>query len=246
MLKHIPQSAKRRVIQNPIVPPLAKIPSRPPMTIVELPAALSAIPGVAPLICRQTKTDTTATIYLKRTYVFNGEPPESFVKLGTIKHFAWHGKLVEDFLANANHPSISNPLPAGTGRDFNLATGLRMKLDSIDNILPETSDFDGLADILLVFIEDEICSITRAGLVEGGNYQLTVLRHRCGSILHDHKAGVDAWIVSREYLTTLQHPFFHRGNEATFKITIGQESPADITPFNITFAGIGWLNQNEK
>jgi hypothetical protein len=237
MKPFIPQIARRRIIKNPIIPPLVKAAPLSPMTVVKLPPVLldrigrGPLPGIAPLIARRNGTDILATVYLARSYVFSGQAPASFVNLGTTKSFAMTGTLAEQALATPTGGLIvQNKLPAGFSFQRN-PERITIQLSGVDLILSEVSDFEALADSTLLFCGNEIMSIAEAEMTAKGAYTLMVLRGRFETPIETHNADAPIWITST--VKAFQHPFFATGNIATFKITIGQQSLADATPFEI-------------
>jgi hypothetical protein len=233
---------------SPPVPDLQPIPAPSPSAIVELPFALcpNGLPAIGALVARSTQSDSFATVYLGRNYVFNGTPPASFFQFAAITGFALNGTLSADFPASTPFVSIANPLPAEAGNvgqpdsDFPVAAGLQIQLTGVDLILPGVCDFDALANSVLLFVDDEIMSIAEATLTGVGAYSLTVIRGRFGTPIDDHGNGDSVWIIPLANLQPLQHPHFLAGNDAQFKLTIGQQDVSDVTAFDVTFVGNRW------
>lgn len=156
------------------------------------------------------------------------------------------GTLTADFPASTPFVAIANPLPAEAGNvgqsgsDFPLAAGLQIQLIGIDLILPGVSDFDALANTVLLFVGDEIMSIAEADMTASGAYSLTVIRGRFGTPIENHTNGDTVWILTLANLKPLQHPHFLAGNDAQFKLTIGDQDIADVTAFDVTFVGNRW------
>lgn len=239
---------------NPPVPPLAPIPNEPPSTIVELPAALcpNSKPAISLIACRGTQSDTAAVLYLGRNYAFNGAAPDSFFPLASITGFAFNGTLTADFPASTPFVAISNPLPAEAGNvgqsgssgspgsGFPLAAGLQIQLTGVDLILPDVCDFDALANSVLLFVGDEIMSVAEANMTAAGAFSLTVIRGRFGTPIDDHSNGDSVWIIPLANLKPLQHPHFLAGNDALFKLTIGDQDVSDVDAFDVTFIGNRW------
>jgi hypothetical protein len=253
MKKRFPKAARHKLIvgAKAIEPILAAAAAMP--AVMELPTAFNAQPAewfgnaIAPMVCRQAQTDLYATIWLKRSYSFSGDsgdPPESYARLGTVKHFAHRGKMVSDFTGcpvtarAVDEPE--NELPKGFKAALTRLELAQIRMEGIDKLLPEISDFDGLADTLLLLCRDEIMSITQAGLTDAGVYQLTVLRGRFGTPIKNYTARDDVWIIPRARLTVLQHPYFYVGNPPQFKITIGQQPLTEAVQFTKQFAGASW------
>lgn len=229
---------------GPPVPDLQPIPAASPSAIVELPLALcpNGAPAIAALVTRATQSDAFATLYLGRNYVFNGTPPASFFQLASLTGFAFTGTLTADFPAATSFVSIANPLPAQAGNvsPFPLAAGLQIQLNGIDLILPGVSDFDALANALLLFVGDEIMSIAEADMTGSGAFSLTVIRGRFGTPIDNHSNGDTVWIIPLTSLKPLQHPHFLAGNDAQFKLTISDQDISDVAPFDVTFVGNRW------
>jgi hypothetical protein len=239
---------------SPPVPDLQPIPAPSPSAIVELPLSLvgaiqgfspaQAAPAIAALVTRALQSDAFATLYLGRNYVFNGTPPASFLQLAALTGFAFTGTLTADFPASTPFIAIANPLPAEAGNvgqsGFPLAAGLQIQLIGIDLILPGVSDFDALANTVLLFVGDEIMSIAEAEMTDSGAYSLTVIRGRFGTPIEDHASGDTVWIITQANLKPLQHPHFLAGNNSQFKLTIGDQDIADVTAFDVTFVGNRW------
>lgn len=237
-------TGKNNVIQNPNVPDLQPLPAPSPAVIVELPVDLcpNNKPAIAALVTRSTQSDTAAQVWLGRNYVFNGTPPESYFLLANLTGFAFHGALTADFLAAAAALAITNPLPA-EGAGASVVSGMAIKLDGVDLLLPDVCDFDALANGVLLFVGNEIMSIAESALGDSeqpGDYSLTVIRGRFGTPIEDHHAGDTVWIISLSDLKALQHPHFLAGNDGKFKLTIGGESLSDADPVDIVFVGNRW------
>lgn len=228
--RFIPRKAARQVIKDPVVTPAAPAPGPggPPsmMTVVQLPPAFAGANCVAPLICRQTKADSLAHCWLGRTYAFSGEPPESYAWLGPVRSFALQGTLQGLTIG----PVMNNPLPQPGGASPELDT-LQVKLEGIDRLMPEVTDFDSLDNTTLLFAGREIMSVASAKLLDGV-YTLTALRSRFGT--HDvHEIGEPVWIAQRARLKVFSHQFFAAGNTAKFKITIGRQPLANAIPIEV-------------
>lgn len=236
MKPFIPQKARHRVIVNPRPSAPGPMPAPMQMTVVKLPPAFGAGDNaVAVLVPRKTTTDNYATLWLGRTYCFNGTPPDSYAHLGKTKGFGWSGKMSigtrDGSITDHADLEPDNPFPNG----FAPAQPelMQVQLAGVDQILPECHDFDALADATLLFCGKEIMSIARAQMTAAGAYTLTVLRGRLGTPIPDHAAGDPLWIVERSRLKAFTHPFFAAGNAAKFKVTIGRQTPADAIPFTI-------------
>ncbi|MGA2788766.1 MAG: phage tail protein, partial [Verrucomicrobiota bacterium] len=148
------QFKSNAIIQAPATPDLAPLPagySR--FALVELPVGLcpNNKPAIAALVARDTQGMVSAQLFLGRNFVFNGDPPDSFFMLKAITRFAFHGTLAADFAAATAFTAIANALPAeATDNPFPLTDGLALQLDGPDIILPDVSDFDALANTLLL------------------------------------------------------------------------------------------------
>jgi hypothetical protein len=234
----------KSIILGPVTPALQPIPAPPPSAIVELPVALCPDnqPAIAALVCRGTSSDTYASLFLGRNFVFNGSPPDSYLPLTIVKGFAMNGGLSADFLAATAFTAITNALPAEAANPnpFPLVDGLQLQLAGVDLVLPDVCDFDALANSLLLFVGNEIMSVAEATMNAAGAYTLTVIRGRFGTPIEDHHAGDEVWVVSLVDLRPLQHAHFLAGNDAQFKLTLGVQPVADVDAFAITFAGTRW------
>jgi hypothetical protein len=211
--------------------------------LVELPVGLcpNNQPAIAALVARDTQGTVSAQLFLGRNFVFTGDPPDSFFLLKTITRFAFHGALPADFAAATAFTSIANALPAeATGAPFPLTDGLALLLDGPDILLPNVSDFDALANALLLFVGNEIMSIADAELTYSGAYTLTVIRGRFGTAIADHLTGDTVLIIPLADLLPLQHPHFLGGNTGRFKLTLGGQDASDVDAFDQVFAGTNW------
>jgi len=217
--------------------------------IVELPLALcpaapsdssgGASNAIAALVARDQKNTIQAKVYLGRNYVFNGSAPDSFLLLATLVKFAFNGSLTADFPAASAAISIGNALPA-EGAGVTVVDGLQIQLDGPDLILPDVCDFDALNNTVLLFIGDEIMSISEATLTASGAYSLTVIRGRYGTAIADHAEGDQVLIINRTDIVPLTHAHFLAGNDGQFKVTVGAQQVGDVDPFDLTFVGSRW------
>jgi hypothetical protein len=214
-------------IQSPTAPPLEPIPDTARFAIVELPPALCPNqPALAALIARDNASITTATLWLGANYDWFGNPVNSFSQFASVTKFAWHGALLADYPADTNV--------------IDLQTGILVQLDGVDLVLPDTTPFDALADRLLVFLGDEILSVTHATLLAVGLYRLQVVRGRFASPVTSHASGDVVFVVTRDALVPLTHPQFQPNNVARFKLTFGDGDVADVDPFDVSLTGASW------
>jgi len=212
--------------------------------IVELPIGLKPTADiyVAALTQRNQASDTQARLYLSKNFAFNGDPADSYLQLARMSRFAWYGVLTADFLAAAAKTAVVNTLPVlppevPASSPFPLVAGLAIQLDGPDLILDEVTDFDSLAGALLVFVDDEIMSISVADLTGAGAYTLTIVRGFFGTTIADHAAGTDVHIIRRADMIPVTHPSFQTGNIIQLKLAIGVENVSDITPFGFEVGG---------
>lgn len=196
--------------------------------VIQLPAGLSPSASLylAALVQRTKPTDSKAAIYLQRSYAFNGDAPDSYQFLGALNRFAWSGSLTAAFAADAAETAAGNALPelpngCPATDPFPLVAGCNVQLTGPDQILDEVTDFDGLCGTLLVFVDNEIMSISAAAMTNAGGYSLTVVRGYFGTTIADHAQGAPVFIVRQQDILPLTHPFFVDGNTVTFKLTIG-------------------------
>jgi hypothetical protein len=117
---------------------------------------------------------------------------------------------------------------------------LLVGLAGVDTAIDEQSMVDALADGLLLFLGDEILSVSSVELAGAGVYRLAVVRARFGTRKVTHLAGADAWLIAREDVVALSHPSFRVGAEISLKVPMagggvsGDVSAADAEPYLIT------------
>ena len=218
---------------NAPIPPLAPMPKS-NFRLFSLPAALcpNGQYSLAPLVRRNQSSSYISKLWVGRNFAFDGDAPDSFFELATIRAFAFHGLLDADLPATAPMISFTNPLPASIAENpLPLVTGIAIQLDGCDLVLPECFDFDSLANALLLFIGDEILSISNAAMTGAGGFELTAIRGRFGTAIADHAQGDDIFILPLADLTILQHPSFASGATALFKLTIGMQQLTDVASF---------------
>lgn len=203
--------------------------------LVKLPAPLA--PGgnlsVGALVRRNHRSETGASIWLGRNFAFNGKPPDSYFHLGTVRRFAFHGKLASSLPAGCPVLPISNPVPPFAAQPITLVDGPQVQLDGVDLILPEFFDFDALVNATLLFVGDEILSVAAATLTGPGAFDLQVIRGRFGTVPATHLAGMEIFIIALADLTILQHPSFVPGGTSLFKLAIGVQQPSAIAAFEL-------------
>jgi len=214
-------------IDPAFAPPLQDIFTSSRFAILELPPALCpGKPALTALVARESSGTTNATLWLGRNYDWLGNPMSSFVQLATVNKFAWHGVLLSDYPADTNVIDMSG--------------GLVVQLDGPDLILPETTPFDALCDKVLVFVGDEILSVTNATLIASGLYRLAIVRGRCASPIEAHATGDLVLLATRETIVPLTHPHFQPGNVAQFKLTFGTRDVSDADSFEVPLTGVAW------
>jgi len=236
--------------------------------IIQLPAGLSPTdePWLAALVQRTQANDTRAQVFLAKNYAFNGQPTDSYLLLASQSRFAWAGTLTADFLASAAKTAVTNTLPAlppevPTSSPFPLVAGLAVQLTGPDTILDDVTDFDALAGALLVFVDNEVMSISAAELTAAGAYMLTVVRGFFGTTIADHLTGADVHIARRSDVVPFTHPSFRESNAPALSVPIGGASLADVQPLPfivgdgtsiggqapaaMTFTGAIWFGGND-
>lgn len=223
------------------VPPLEPIPTT-TAALFELPVALcpNSQPAIAALVQRDATSTLSAQLWLGRNYVFNGTAPESFFALGTITKFALHGELTADYPASAATLAIANALPAEADNPLPLTDGFNVQLDGPDQTMPDVSDFDALANTVLLFVDGEIMSVAEASLTGAGAYGLTVIRGRFGTPIQDHAAGAAVYIIARADLAIFQHAHFRGGNTGRFKLIFDFQQISDVDAFDQVLDGGNW------
>ena len=184
------------------------------------------------LAARQTTTDTFARLLLARDFAFNGEPPESFMQLCSVKWFAFHGKIAVDFLVSEPIRTQNKPahLPG-----FHLAKDIQIQLEGVDLILPEVSDFGAVNGELLLFVRDEIMAIASAKMTARGLYSISALRGFYNSGLGDLRAGDEVFIIDSAQLPIARHSHFRAGSALRFKFAIGRRPASDCDVFSVNF-----------
>lgn len=206
------------------------------MRLVELPFQLC--PGgaftLAALVARTDEMHVGYSIWLGDGYSFDGsEPPASYQLAASANRFAHAAAIVRDY------PAATDTL------DFDFL--LRILPAAPDNQLDTLTANSGLANELLIFAGDEILSILGWTLEDGGVYALQVARGRYGTQPAAHAAGDEVFIIHRAALTTITHPSFAPGVEASIKIALAtggfSEDLADVDAITHTFTGSGLAPQ---
>lgn len=208
------------------MPPNALISTSPTevVRIVQLPPPLSpeGKPALAALVARRQCDVISAQILLGRNFSFAGTPPESYRHLAHVPACAFHGFLTADFPATDD---FARP-----------RSGLKIRLDGPDLVLPEMFDFDAIYDEFLVFCGGEIMSVSAASMTGVGEYELTVLRGRMIPLIQSHAAGDHLFAISREHLRPLIHAHFKPGNTARFKVLVGTNTLSEVSPVDIVIS----------
>lgn len=205
----------------------------PSSRFIQLPPPLcpGGVPSLAALVQRDNQALSSARLYLGRNYVFTGTAPDSYFLLASITAFALHGKLAEDFAADAALTPVDNALPAEAADwpdPLPLTAGLQVQLDGIDVILPDVSDFDALAATVLLIVGDEFMAIAEQQMTAAGAYTLTVIRGAFGTAITDHRIGDEIYIIAKSALVPLQHSHFRAGNTIQTKLTLANPNVADV------------------
>lgn len=194
--------------------------------LLELPAGLSQDFDVtlAPLVARTAPTDVGFAIYQKKDY---GDAPDSYELRATATRFAKHGSLAADY---------------GTDTDtIDLTLGLIVQLDGVDTVLDDQTDFDALADALLIFVGAEVLSIAGITLLASGLYKVFAIRERFGSARQAHTAGAEVFVIRKSELLRINHPSFKVGNTITVKLApqnnAGETDLGDVAPVSLALTG---------
>lgn len=198
--------------------------------VVELPVGLSpdGKPTITVLASRPEATSAGYKTHLGSNYDETGEiAAESFEVINTHDRFAWHGKLVNAY-------AETEPL-------IDTETALHVLLDGPDTDLGEVDMFNAFADDMLVFINDEIFSVSNAEVVAENTYRLSVVRARFGTVKGNHAALDEVFIAMRSELQQIQHPIFQPFNAAVLKIQAftgeAQTALEDITEEDVSIDG---------
>lgn len=199
------------------------------MRIIELPLPLCAGEKIslAVLLARESLLAVGHAVFVGNTYDFTGEiEPTSFALLMGHNRFAQHGVLLVEYPESAL--TIDDDL------------GLVVQLDGVDTLLDEQTAFNALADEFLVFVDDEILSVSTVELLGVGLYRLKVVRSRMTTVKATHADGADVYLIARADLLPLTHEHFKVGNSIALKVVaqIGRQTQdlADVeaTAYAIT------------
>ena len=192
----------------------------------ELPAALCAgsMPAVAALVARGSPTQISFNVWLKKNYAFAGAPADSYLSPQTFNRFAQHGSLVFDY-------------PAAT-QNIDLLIGAVVEFDGPDDTLSEITAFEGLTDVLLVFVDDEIMSVAGWALQAAGVYRLQLLRGRFGTPIETHAAGAQVLIIARMDLPVISSKAFQPDVAQVFQFSLGNQQLSNATGGDLTIAGL--------
>jgi hypothetical protein len=178
--------------------------------------------AIAALIARPEEMAIGFDVYLERNYAGGA----SYALIESQRIFAQHGLLQGELRAD--------------GMMIERA-GFLVQLDGPDTVLDEQTLWDGLSDGLLVFVGDEVLSVTGWELVGDGLYRLFVVRQQFATEREDHVAGDEAFIIKSSDLVALQHKHFQIANTATFKIVPRTATKsgdiADATAIDLLIAG---------
>ncbi len=151
---------------------------------------------------------------------------DRYTLLASDDKFALRGILAADY--SADSLTIDSEL------------GLQVQLQGVDNTLPEVDLFGALSNELLVFLDDEILSVSSATLVATDTYRLQVVRGRYGTLKADHAAGAEAWIIARNAVRPITHPQIRAGHILALKQLDVSSVPfdlSDIDAVGITVTG---------
>lgn len=208
------------VAPEPIVQPVEAIAQK---LLVELPYVEETggtIPRVLFLVTRPTNMTTGFTLHLVEGS--QAKPVKSS------QNFAYHGTLD----ANYDHSATGD---------------LTVSLDGVDTTLPNIVNVDAFTDAWLLFVGDEIMTITHATLVSSltHTYDLTVARERWDTKRLDHVAGAGVFILPRTKVAScvlsgkVATQPWNDGDSASFKVqpsVLGSgQDIAEIDADSITF-----------
>lgn len=158
------------------------------------------------VICsRPTVLCTSFSVHLAKNYDFGGLiTAESFQLITTSPNYAFRGALLEDY-------------PDSTAETDD-TVGLSLKLTGPDTDLPEETEFDGLSDELLIFVNDEILSVFQVQLIGVDQYRLFAIRKRYRTAQANHSAGDEAFVIRRSDLVAFDDEIFQAGRTASVKV----------------------------
>jgi hypothetical protein len=211
----------------PIIPDPILVVDYNRLRLFELPPGLCpGSPALAALVARDSTASTNFKVWLKRNKVWSGAVPDSYVLLGTQDKFSMHGYVDAGYALDT--------------RTIDLRRGMRVQFDGPDLTLPDVNAFDALSDTVLLFVDDEICSVAGWTLVGAGLYRIQLIRGRFGTPVQDHAAGTRVLVANRSDLPVLSRNDFRPTNEETFKIALGEQDISEVGPFDQTLDGVAW------
>lgn len=170
----------------------------------------------------------------------------SYEFLAEHNRFARHGALGEDYAATTDR--------------LDQSVGLLITLDNADITLDDLTLTDAQADRLLLFVDDEIISVSGVTLVGAGQYRVYGIRGRYDTRPQAHSTGAEAWLIERARLGQLTDATFtylatinlklqpsRLGNaldlaDATaVELTLGNRVAKPLAPLNLAHAGDGHI-----
>ena len=193
--------------------------------VVELPVELSpnGEPSVSVLMRRQESLTAGYKTLLGANYDFSGLiTATTYDVIDSHDGFALHGLLQSSYPA-------TEPLMGG---------GFVVELFGPDLEIEEANVFSGLSNELLVFVGNEIMSVTGASLLALNRYSLSVVRARFGTQMESHAVDAEVFIVRRDELQVLQHPHFKPGNTVALKLqAFTGQAVSSYVPTSILLSG---------
>ena len=230
----IPGPGRAKGSSQSFTPPSAAgIPATPPppflqVRVVELPLALcrGGQPTLTVLAGKQAAGSCGAAVWLARNYDGTASPPEEAYERIATAALAQAGALVQDYPAGRTEASAGGPVVQLAGPDL---------------ILGKQTVFDALSDAWLLFLGNEILSVSGVQTLGPGKYRLAVWRGRFSTPQDNHAVGTPVFLIRADALPILSHPHFQVGNTARFKIapaTVGQGTPlAEVSPIPLAITG---------
>lgn len=192
---------------NPLPQP-ALLPAAPPafpqVEFFELPLALCphGTPALAALAPRHTPTASSARLWLARSAA-EEEATAGWIRLGEMAPLPQGGWLVAEY-------------PPGLSAD--LDGGPIVQLTGAPRTVEGCTLLEALRDPCLLFLDEEILSVTGALTLGAGRYRLPCLRGRFGTPVQPHGVGTAASLVARSSLSAFSDPSFRVGNVVRLKL----------------------------